>query len=57
MSHTYESLIYFRMNRILNRSVRSISCSRVYLSEAAPRVPSYYDRYISYAPPGMPHTL
>ena len=57
MSHTYESLIYFRMNRILNRSVRSISFSRVYLSEAAPRVPSYYDRYINHAPPGMTHTL
>jgi len=39
------------MNRILNRSVRSISFSRVYLSEAAPRVPSYYDRYINHAPP------
>ena len=57
MSHTYESLIYFRMNRILNRSVRSISFSRVYLSDAAPRVPSYYDRYINHAPPGMTHTL
>ena len=56
MSHQYESYNYFRMNRILNRSVRSISFSRVYLSEPAPRVPSYYDRYIKHAPPGMSHT-